>query len=1048
MMHASAALLHLPAAFAGVLGQANRATTAATEAAEATGVAGWQVVLVFMAIVGLPFLLGWLIAKALRLPDTRMRIGLVLFVTAIGLAPFVLSIVTGTRAGLSVTESLRQSIKLGVDLAGGTNLVYQVIETREKPLNNQILDNMVGAIVQRINPSGTEEVTVRRVGRDRIEVIVPGADPEKVRRIKRRIVQLGSLEFDLLANNVDHRQWIAEARELPGTEQNIYQGGQIIASWKNVARDVKGNWKLGNADAVRYVDANGQIVPTAPEEGTAGVEMQALVILEKPEQRVTGEYVRSASPSQDESGRPSVAFNFNSKGGQLFLRLTGANLPAANGFQRQLAILLDDQIHSAPSILGPIGNTGSITGEFTQEEVRELVRVLNAGALEVPINPEPASEFTISPLLGDDTIRKAVTAILWAGIAVLAITAAYYLIAGLVADFCLMLNLILLLGLMSLIDATFTLPGLAGVVLTFGMAVDANVLIYERMREEFARGSSFRVAIQNGFDRALSAIVDSNVTTLITAVILYLIGTDAVRGFAVSLFIGIVVSMFTALYVARLILEIMDRKRWVRKLHMNAVFTNPQVDWFKHLGLWVALSLTLLVVGIAALFYRGSRMLDIDFLGGTMVTFQLDEKATAGQIRDLLSSVPEFQGNISVERLVLQGEESGEDGHRFRIRTTMQDPNTYRHSESMEEAEAAAPAEDQATVAQLVAEALSAGNLEIRRVGIAVDPAGPIAEANTQPTFQEGSSANVTITESNTGEQEEFGTDTIEALVHEELQDIEVDGRPKYLEIRELIQATGLAGTGLKASGTEAKTFSAFRLDVAPQISREDFNAALTSLKTRLTNEPIFDEVNSFDSAVAGETQQAAIMAILASWVAMIAYLWIRFQDIAYGLAAVIGIVHDILISLGLLAIASIFAADFGIHWLAIEEFKINLPLVAAVMTLIGYSVNDTIVVFDRIREVRGKSPSLSREMVNMSLNQTLSRTLLTSVTTLIVTTVLYFFGGEGIHGFTFIITIGIIVGTFSSIFISAPLLIWLVNRKLRNAPATQRPRQPVTTAP
>src|SRR5690606_38209394 len=192
--------------------------------------------------------------------------------------------------------------------------------------------------------------------------------------------------------------------------------------------------------------------------------------------------------------------------------------------------------------------------------------------------------------------------------------------------------------------------------------------------------------------------------------------------------------------------------------------------------------------------------------------------------------------------LVLQGEESGEEGHRFRIRTTMQDPSTYRHDAS--EGEVEAVNENQATVAQLVAEALSAANLEIRRVGIEVEPAGSLAEENTQSTFQEGSSATVTITESTTGEQEEFGTDTIEALVHEELQDIEVDGRPKYLEIRELIQATGLAGTGVNASGTEAKTFSAFRIDVAPQISREDFDAALTALKTRLTNEPIFDEVN------------------------------------------------------------------------------------------------------------------------------------------------------------------------------------------------------------
>ena len=1053
MLDASAMFMSLPTLIAQAGGDPAEATR---EAAQATGAPGWIIFAIFLAIVLVPFLLGWAIAKLLRLPDTRTRIGVVILAATIGFMPFVWSIVVGTtQQGLTVTESLRESIRLGVDLAGGTNLVYEVKESNEKPLTSQILDNMVGSIVQRINPSGTEEVTVRVVGQNRIEVIVPGADPEKVRRIKRKVTKLGSLQFDLLANTVDHRQWIAEAQELPGTERNVRQGGRIVASWRNVARDTEGDWKIENADAARYVGPDGEVLSAAPVAETKGVVKQVLVILDAPDERVTGEYVRDASVSTDENGRPAVAFTFNSTGAQLFLRLTGSNLPnEATGFHRRLAIVLDGEVHSAPSINSPIGANGQITGDFTRAEVQELVDVLNAGALEVPLNPEPVSEFTISPLLGEDTIRKAISAILWSGLAVLLITAGYYLLAGLIADFCLILNLVLLLGIMSLIDATFTLPGLAGVVLTFGMAVDANVLIFERMREEISRGSSLRMAIQNGFDRALSAIVDSNVTTLITAVILYLIGTDAVRGFAVALFIGIVVSMFTALYVARLMFDIIERKRWVRTLRMNAVLTNPQVNWLKHKGAIVGSSLAVLLLGVAMLAYRGPRMLDIDFLGGTMVTFQLDEPTTTTEIRDLLNDVPLLEGNISVERLVLMGEEDTEQGRRFRVRTTLldssleaSDPGNGELGGEEGASQEAGDPQQVTDVTQLISEALSDGGLEIRRVTIDVGEVGPIVETNEDEAFAQGYSAQIVLDEPAAGEQQqEFGTETVQSLVIDQLYTLEADGEQKYQEISELVRVVGLAGTGLEAAENEAKTYSQFRVDVAPVIDRADFGQALQLLETQLANKPVFDEVNSFDSSVAGETQQAAVMAILISWIAVIGYLWIRFQDISYGLAAVLGLIHDVTITLGLLAIASYIAGPLGITILGLEEFKINLPMVAAVLTLIGYSVNDTIVVFDRIREVRGKNPGLSESIVNTSLNQTLSRTLLTSVTTLIVSTVLYFFGGEGIHGFTFILTIGIIVGTFSSIYVSSPVLLWLVNRKHPRGTAAKPAREAVTT--
>lgn len=1043
-------LLSIPAAAAGVIAQAaggmeaaEAVTDAASGAAEATGASGWFLFIAFLLIIGLPFLLGWAIAKALRLPDVASRIGIVLLALFIGVAPFVVNVVRGTSNQMTVTESLRQSIKLGVDLAGGTNLVFQVVESPDKPLTGEVLDNMVSSITKRINPGGTEEVTVRRVGRDRIEIIVPGADPEKVRRIKRRVTQLGSLEFDLLANRVDHQSLIDTAMTLSGAERNVYQNRRIVAAWKSVARDAQGVWKL-HGPVERYVSRSKEILQSPPEGAPDEVDLQILVVMERPERRVTGEYLRSVSATRDENGQPAVSFTFNAKGGSLFSRLTSENLPATNGFERQLAILLDDKIHSAPTIGETISTSGIIHGRFTQAEVQELISVLNAGALEVPIDPEPVSEFTISPLLGEDTVRKAVTAIIWAGIAVFIITAAYYLFAGLIADFCLVLNLVLLLGVMSFIDATFTLPGLAGVVLTIGMAVDANVLIFERMREEFERGSSMRLAIQNGFDRAFSAIVDSNVTTLITAVILFMIGTDAVRGFAVSLFIGIVVSMFTALYVSRLIFEILDRKRWVRKLHMNSVFSHPNIDWLGKRSLFIPMSMVLIAIGIGMLAYRGPRMLDIDFLGGTMVTFQLEEPATTAQVRETLEDVPAFKGNVSVERLVLFGEDAGETGRRFRVRTTMRDRET--EAEQAESGQAEVNPANQATVAQLIAGAFEKADLDIRRITLDVGPIETIADDAADESFAGGSQAVITLGQTRSGEQQELSTDTITSMLADQLADLKQGSQARYEEPADLLKVEGLSGSGQAAAENEVKTYSKMRVQASTIVERADFDAALQAISERMAAEPVFDEVNSFDSSVASETQQSAWMAIMASWLAIVGYLWFRFQDIAYGLAAVVCLVHDVLITLGFLAIASYIAGPLGITVLGLEEFKINLPMVAAVLTLIGYSINDTIVVFDRIREVRGKNPALTTGIINSSLNQTLSRTLLTSVTTLVVTIVLYFFGGEGIHGFTFILTVGILVGTYSSIYIASPTLLWLTNRKAPRSTPARPVRQPLAT--
>ena len=1067
MTDTSAVLPPFTTALAGILAQAGDVAQAGQEAATAAGVSGWLLVFAILLIVGVPFLLGWGIAKALRYPEASTRFSLVILAIFIGITPFAWNVVAGARQGLGVKESLAESIKLGVDLAGGTNLVYQIEESPEKPLNSQILDNMVAAVAQRANPSGTEEVTVRRVGsisNAQIEVIVPGADPEKVRLIKDRITRLGSLEFALLANDVDHQTLITAARALPGTERDVRQGGRIVASWRDVARTAEGEWKQvqNPRSAVRYVNRRREILPQPPEQASDDVDLQVLVIVEPEDRRVTGEYLTSTHRTRSETGQPAVGFNFNARGGRLFYSLTSSNLPnTANDFRRSLAILLDNEVHSAPSINEPISDSGIISGDFTQQEVTDLLRVLDAGALEVPINPEPISEYSISPLLGSDTIQRSIRAMLIAGISTLVVVAGYYLLAGLVANFCLMLNLLLLLGVMSFIDATFTLPGLAGIVLAIAMAVDANVLIFERMREEFERGASMRLAIQNGFDRAFSAIFDSNVTTLITSVILFVIGTDAVKGFAVSLFVGIVVSLFTALYVGRLVFDVIERKRWVRQLKMNRLFAHPNIDFLGHKKPVIIATLLLAVLGSGMLYARGSKMLDIDFLGGTMVTFQLDDPSTVEIVRATLEEEPAFKGNVSVERLNLIGEEVGDSGHRFRVRTTLGSGETEDEiaeetvaqttaNETAAEGSAAESSDshaDQLSAARMIAQVLDEAGMSIRRVTFELGEITPIEGEEAEGSFAGGSQAEITFGETADGERQELSTETVLNLLARKLAAIESGGQSKYDRAIELIRVIGTAGSGMEAAENEIKTFSSMRIEASPIIEQDDFQTALSTMQSEMRDSPVFDEVNSFDSSVAGATQRRALMAILLSWVAMVGFLWFRFQDVNFGLAAVIGLIHDVVVTLGLLALASYLGGPLGITFLGLEEFKINLPMVAAILTLIGYSVNDTIVVFDRIREIRGKNPTLTAAIVNTSLNSTLSRTLLTSVTTLIACVILYFMGGAGIHGFMFILTLGIIIGTYSTIYIACPLLLWLVNRRQQRQPAvTQRSRQPVTT--
>jgi SecD/SecF fusion protein len=654
-----------------------------------------------------------------------------------------------------------------------------------------------------------------------------------------------------------------------------------------------------------------------------------------------------------------------------------------SGKQRYLGIVLDKKLISAPSINETISNQGQISGPgMDRAEVDFIVSILDAGKLSARLNKVAVSESVISPTLGVETVRKGKQAIVVSLVLVMVFMLVYYRFAGIVACLALSFNLLLVLALMVLIKGAFTLPGLAGLVLTVGMSVDANVIIYERIREELRAGAALRMAIRNGFSRAMSAIIDANVTTIITGLALYAIGTMQVRGFAVTLILGILTSMFTAIFFARLVFDVAERRGWVRRINMMQLMKQPNIDFLRYRYVAGGVSLVLLAIGLAAVFGRGAGLLDIDFRGGSSVIFSFDpESATPiAEVRRTLVATDIGQRNLTV---VQHGANQ----------------TTYGVDSSIESVD---------TVKELLVDTFGD---RLKTYAVEIGELTP---------YQEGEFSGIEAKLVFNRDAAAYGAD--EGISHDALEE----------RLRAVLENQGHVGIRPQVSNPNYRLGSVLRFkDWAVRFTGLDEPATrsvLEQLQSDMEKEPIFPMANIIGERVSAGMQVKALYAIVVSLLGVIGYLWLRFQKVSYGLAAAVATVHDVLITIALLAISK-YIVDLVpplAQFLQIDSFQISLTIVAALLTIMGYSLNDTIVTFDRVREVKGKSPRLTAEMVNLSVNQTLSRTLLTSLTTLIVIVVLYFFGGDGIHSFAFSYLVGIIAGTYSTIYIAAPVLLWL----------------------
>ncbi|MCX5672453.1 MAG: protein translocase subunit SecD [Planctomycetota bacterium] len=838
---------------------------------------------------------------------------------------------------------------------------------------------------------------------------------QDVTRVKRLVQQAGFLEFRIVAEKVKDREKADFDRLI-----RLKLAGQPPDTPEFKWYPLKKGWpwyRDGSLDRwgfVYVVDQQTQTVEALVNVGDG--------------QNVTGQDLTSAFASSQE-GDPIVSFQLKPQAGARFATLTKPEVR-----NRFLAIILDGVIQSAPTLKATLSTGGIIEGYRNNIRERdEVVTILRSGSLAASLG-DPVLERTVGSELGADNIHKGFIASLVGLLLVVVFMGVYYRLTGLVADLAMILNLVLTVCIMYEIKGTWTLPGIAGLLLSLAMAVDANVLINERLREEKGKEGSLAFALKKAYERAFTTILDSNLTTIIPAFVLLLPGlsTEEVKGFAIVMIIGILISMFTAVVVTRMILETGLKWGWFKDFKMFQLFKTPNLDWMRFARVAVVLSVVAVVAGAILFLSRGEDKYDIEFTGGTQVELKLRPPEGEGpiaidQVRRIADGA--LGGGVTVQELEYAKEvaESKTSSYLISVPALGEFAKGER---AVKEALAGAFARYR-PAGQGAAIQASAAEITEAVIRAHLDTGGgakPAAGAPAPAALDEAASYRYIPEE----QRQYLGKVLVTADVSPPMSAGEFRRRVDA-NIRD--RYPYLAGTVLKVDGRKTAgapgEFSAFDVWV-----RQDFGAKYLDtpiptiwadvVKTATGVEETFASTTSFEPTMAGEMWHKAVIAIVFSLLAMVFYIWVRFAKLASGLAAVIGLVHDVFFTLGCVTLSAYAASLWYGNPLLLTNLKINLTMIGAFLTLIGYSVNDTIVVFDRMRENRGKYGDLSISVVNSSINQTLSRTVLTSFTVFVATLALYFLGGgtSSVHGLAFVMLIGTIVGCYSSVVISSPILV------------------------
>lgn len=757
--------------------------------------------------------------------------------------------------------------------------------------------------------------------------------------------------------------------------------------------------------------------------------------------------VQRAIRDVDQLGRPAVSFQLDDQGGAFMSRLTGPHVG------EPMAIVLDGRVYSAPSLNSAIGSRGIIQGSFSAEDINYLIRVLAAGALEARLSPEPIAEITLGPSLGQDNLHRGKMAFIYSVIIVMVWMAIYYFLAGVIANIALALNALLIFGVMAAIDGTFTLPGMAGIALTMGMAVDANVLIYERIREELVNNKEdMRTAVRLGYSRAMSAIIDGNVTGLIVSIVLLYTATTEVKGFALTMIIGVLATLFTALFVSRVILTFYTEALHARSLPMLPTVIpaihralEPSISWMRMRPAFFVISSVLVIGSLVLFFSRGPQMYDTEFRGGLAMTMQT-RLAASGEETD-------SQGRLRLDRPSVEarihgiGEKAGDDHPALQqlrnatVLTVGEATADYHASKFQIKVTSPPGLKEQDTVTEEVVGAIVAEFGKQLDVIPALSFQGAHQDDHRPYTFliESGKlSQDIGWPGTNASVSGFVGgvailLDGIEPPVTVETALKRIDTFRQKAEFEsQRARDVDVVGLTPVVPGDPTAGYTAITVVVSDpnfasrSVDLEQWDRELAMTEWRLVSNALdtgssLQEVNSFSPAIASTLAANAIVAVILSLIGVLVYIWLRFGSLRYSAGAILALTHDVTICLGALALTQYLSGTRVASWLMLTEFRIDLNVIAALLTIIGYSLNDTIVVLDRIRENRGKRPFATPEIVNKSINQTFSRTVMTSGTTIATALILYVFGGPGIQPFAFTFLVGLFVGTYSSIAIASP---------------------------
>ncbi|MGH8092938.1 MAG: protein translocase subunit SecD [Chthoniobacterales bacterium] len=724
-----------------------------------------------------------------------------------------------------------KKIQLGLDIQGGTSFLIRLMQQQgDRPLTKANLDQAVEVIRKRVDYFGGGEPVISPVGTDRILVQIPGLDPAKIIEARQQLSRVAKLEFRL-----------------------VYPD---------------------NGERLRAIDAGKEVIPpeyrieTYKMQGAEGQKPTEERLLVKKKADLGGDRVTESTAYYGNEGW-TVQLKFDSEGAKKFGQITEANVG------HRFAIVLDGVIQSAPSIRTAIyGGDAIITGRFTEQEARGLASVLE-NPLQTPVKIE--EERSVSPTLGLDSIRSSI----FAGLLGLAITLLlvmiYYKFAGLIANVVLIVNIILLMGALTMFNFVLTLPGIAGIILTIGLAVDASVLIYERLREELALGKSLKIALQTAYEKAFSSILDANVTTLITAAILFWKASGPVKGFAISLTLGILASLFTALIVGRNLFSWFVDTGKVKRISMLHLISSKNINFLGKGFIAAMCSLALLIAGGTAFAIRGDRNFGVDFRGGDLLSLSAAKTVQVAQVRQALRNVP------------------------------------------------------------------------------MPDKAEPL-HLDDEPIQQS------------------------------------IQGDRNFITMR-------------------------LPLNTSEQVQR--------AIREKIpTGQFKVEREERVGALVGGELARSSLWALGLGIFGILIYVTLRFE-LSFAVGAIVALLHDVLMTVGMFSLMG---------------RELTLTMVGAVLTIAGYSINDTIVVYDRIREglASGRRGSIE-QIMNESINQTLSRTILTSTVTLIPILCLFFFGGVVLRDFSLAIIIGVVVGTYSSVFIASPIVLWWTRARGGSATSLRR---------